>query len=130
MRIGRSTVKATITLEDGTVLATPDDDRPFDRIQFERKFDRSWPPVEEDEKDLDEDGDPKVKIDLSDDLFLFMAWVQLNRQGLASGALKASDFDAWLVNVVDAEWEFVVPEAAAPGADVAPPTDPAASATA
>ena len=127
MRVGPATVVATITLDDGTVHVTPDDERPFDRIVFERKFDRTWPPLDEDETETDEDGDPKVTVDWSEDLWLFMAWVQLHRAEIASGTLTHDAFDAWMVRVVEAEWDFRPPEPTPEGADAAPPTDPAAS---
>lgn len=127
MRIGLVAVTASITLEDGTVLVTPDDDRPFDRVVFERRCGRTWPPIDVDESESDGDGDPKVDIDTSDDLFLFMAWVQLHRTELASGALAPTAFDAWLVRVVEVEWEFRPPEPAPEGADVTLPTVPAPS---
>ena len=125
MRVGPATVVATITLDDGTVHVTPDDERPFDRIMFERRFDRSWPPTVESETDVDEDGDPKVTLDMSDDLWLYMAWVQLHRQGIAEDALPPRAFEVWCSRVVSDQWEWHTPPK--PEGDVAPPTDPAAS---
>ena len=49
MRLGRGVVTGRLTLDDGSVVTIPDDERPFDRIVFERKFDRTWPPLDEDE---------------------------------------------------------------------------------
>lgn len=112
MRIGRLRVVARVTFEDGTTATTPDDERPFDRLQFERRFGETWPV-------LDEDG----ALGLSDEHVEFMAWVQIHRQDIAAKRVTADDFDAWLVNVTD-----VALEVSDPGeGDAGLPTDATAS---
>lgn len=111
MRIGRLRVVARVTFEDGTTAATPDDERPFDRLVFERRFGETWPV-------LDEDG----ALGLSDEHVEFMAWVQLHRAAIADKSVTFDDFDSWLVGVTDVALEVSDPEG-----DAGLPTDATAS---
>ena len=99
MRIGRLRVVATITLDDGTQVVTPDDERPFDRVLFERRFGESWPPLSEDDT-----------LGVTDDHLLYMAWVQTSRDDLAAHARRPEDFDTWLLRVVDVDVDVRHPE--------------------
>jgi len=99
MRIGRIGVVATVTMEDGSTVVTPADDRPFDRVVFERRFREEWPPLAEDST-----------LGVNDDHLLFMAWVQTHRAELAAKSLPVDAFDSWLVDVVGIEIEVVAPD--------------------
>jgi hypothetical protein len=90
MRIGDKRVTTTVTLADGSSQVTPDDDIPFDRIMFERKYQVDW---------LGWDA-------LREEYLLFMAWVQLNRAALASKSSTLDDYDGWLVSVVSAQFDI------------------------
>lgn len=116
MRIGRLRVVATIEMEDGSVEVTPSDERPFDRLQFERRFGESWPV-------LDEDG----RLGVSDEHFEYMAWVQLHRSGLADHSVTPDDFDGWLVQAVSFDIEVTDPDAEDGEADAGLPTGATAS---
>lgn len=127
MRIGRLHVVATVTLDGGSKISSPDDERPFDRIQFERRYRESWPIVrEKDPTVLDEDGLPERELALRDEHWLFMAWVQTHRQEIAAGTVTLDSFDSWLVTVDSVELDFVKPPDADEG-DVSLPTVSTAS---
>jgi hypothetical protein len=99
MRLGRLRVVATVVMVDGTTVATPDDERPFDRLQFERRFGEPWPV-------LDEDG----KLGLSDEHVAYMAWIQLHRAELAGKQVTPDDFDVWMVDIASIEIDVSEPD--------------------
>ncbi len=105
MKFGNLDVTATVTFEDGTELVTPTGDRPFDRLMFERRYQLRWLGWDE----------------LMEEHLTFMAWVQLNRENIASGRLTFDAFDSWLLNVASVTFDVREPE------DTALPTDPVVS---
>ena len=98
MRFGDLNVTARITFDDGSVVETPEGDKPFDRLMFERKYEQRW---------LGWD-------DLVEEYLLFMAWVQLHRAPLASGALGLDGFESWLLDVERIEIDVREGDAALP----------------
>ena len=112
MRIGRARVTATITLEDGSTLVSPDDERLFDRTMFERRYRDSWPIT-------DEDGN----LALTEEHIAFMAWVQCNRAALASKSMSVDEFDTWSVDVVEIRVDAHDPTIDADEGDAILPTE-------
>lgn len=102
MRFFAAKVTATVTYADGSTAVTPDDDIPFDRLMFERRFGMDWMTWET----------------LREEYLYFCAWVQLNRDALASKALTLDDFDPWMVTVAEVKFDIVEPEG-----DAVLPTD-------
>ena len=98
MRIGRLAVTATVHLDDGSTVSTPDDDRPFDRLLFERRFGEPWPIFSEDDK-----------RGIADEHVLYMAWIQMHRPELAARTLTPDEFDTWLLGVASVDVDIVDP---------------------
>lgn len=109
MRFGAKRVTATVTTAEGAVLVTPDDEMPFDRLMFERRFDIEW----------------LMWDSIREEYLIFLAWVQLNRAALAAKELSFDDFDTWMLGVAEVEFAVLGDE----GDDAVVPTVPTASTT-